>query len=74
MNITAKGEDILNKLANDERMINCKNLFFKLGNPTINNYDFYKRFGTLYDLFYDVISEKIRLKRAVIEHNEMIKK
>ena len=29
MNITAKGEDILKKLANDEGMINYKNFFFK---------------------------------------------
>ena len=74
MNITAKGEDILKKLANDERMINCKNLLFKSGNSTINNHDFYKRFGTLYDLLYDLISETKTIKTAVIEQNEMITK
>ena len=74
MNITAKGEDILKKLANDERMINYKNLFFKSGNLIIGNYDFCKIFGTLYDFFYDLNSEKLSCKRAVIEQNEMIRK
>ena len=71
MNITNKGEDIVKKLANDERMIK---FVFKTGNPIINNYDFYKRFGTLYDLFYDLISETIRIKKAVKEQSEMIRK
>ena len=74
MNSTAKGEDILKKLANDERMINYKNLFFKTGNPAIGNYDFLKRFGTLYGLFHDLISETISVKKAAIEQNQMIKK
>ena len=74
VNVTNKGDDILEELANDERMINYKNLFCKTGNPRIDNYDFYKRFSTLYDLFYDLISKKISINRAVIEQNEMIKK
>ena len=63
MNISAKGEDIIKKLATDERMINYENLFFKTGNPAIDDYDFLKRFGTLYDLFYDLISETISIKK-----------
>ena len=55
-------------------MINCNNLFFKTGNPTIDNYDFLKRFGTLYDLFSDLISESISIKKAARKQNEMIKK
>ena len=51
VNITTRGEDILKKVANDEKTINHKSLFFKSGIPTINNYDFLKRFGTLHDLF-----------------------
>ena len=51
MNIDVKGKDILKNLVRDERMINYNNLFFKTGNPTIDNYDFLKRFATLYDFF-----------------------
>ena len=69
LNITAKGKDVLENLAN-----NYKNLFFKSGNPTIDNYDFLKRFGTLYDFLLDLLSEKISLKKAAIEQNEMIEK
>ena len=64
INITAEGADILKKLANDERMINYENLFFKTGSPATGNYDFLKRFGTLYDLFYDLISEIISTKKV----------
>ena len=70
INIDSKGEDILKKLANDERMINCKNLIFKSGSPAIDNYYFFKRFGTLHDLFYDLISDKLSLKRAAIEQKK----
>ena len=74
MSITAEGEDNLKKLANDERMTNYENLFFKTGNPAIDNYDFLKRFDTLYDLFYDLICEAISIKKAAKEKNEMLKK
>ena len=40
MNFTNNGEDILKKLARGERMINCNNLFFKAGNPSITNFIF----------------------------------
>ena len=49
-------------------------IFIETGNLSINNYDFYKKLGTFYDLFYDLISEKISFKKTVIEKNEMIKK
>ena len=42
MNFTNNGEDILKKLARGERMINCNNLFFKAGNPSITNFVFLK--------------------------------
>ena len=35
---------------------------------------FLKRFGTLYDLLIDLLSEKISPTKALIEQNEMIKK
>ena len=71
-NIGPEGEDVLKKLADDERNINYKNLFFKLGNSAIANYDFFKRFGTLHDLLIDLLNEKISLKKAAIEQNEII--
>ena len=74
MNITAKGEDILKKLANDERMINHNNLLFKTGNPIINNYDFYQKFGTLYDFLIDLLNETISITKAKKEQHEMMTK
>ena len=71
MNITAEGEDIVKKLANDERLINYKNLFFKAGNPAI---DFLKRFGTLYDFLIDLRNERVGISKARKEQNEMITK
>ena len=47
-------------------------LFFKTGNPIINNYDFYKRFGTLYDLFYDLISKTKSIKKAAKVQSQII--
>ena len=55
MNITNKGEDILKKLARDERIINLDNLIFKTGDLIIGNCDFVKRFRTLYELFSELI-------------------
>ena len=74
MNITAEGEYILKRLANNERMINYKNLLFKESNPTIDNYDFLKRFGTLYDFLIDLLNEIIGIIKATEEQNEMITK
>ena len=61
MNLSIKRKNILRKLADDEKNINYKNLFFKSGNPAIDNYDFLKRFGTLYDILIDLLNEKISL-------------
>ena len=55
INIDSKEENTLQKLADDERNINYKNLLFKSGSPAIDNSDFFKRFGTLYDLI-DLLS------------------
>ena len=41
LNIDSKGENILRKLANDEKSINYKNLVFKSGSSAIDNYDFF---------------------------------
>ena len=51
MNFTDKG--ILEKHANDERMINYNFFLKKAGNPIIGNFNFLKRFGTLYTLLID---------------------
>ena len=63
-NISPKGEDILKKLVDDEGSKNYKNLLFKSGNPAISNYDFYKRFGTLYGLLIYLLNEKISFRKA----------
>ena len=71
---TDEGRNIFKKLGADERMINYSNLFIKAGNPNINNFDFLKQFGTLYDLLIDLLNEKINILRAAKEQNEMINK
>ena len=63
MDINITGKNILKKLANGERNINYKNLFFRSGNLAFDNYDCYKRFGKLYDLLIDLLNEKINLKK-----------
>ena len=69
-----EGKNILKKLARDERMINYNSLFFKTGNPVINNFDFLERFGTLYDILLDLRKEKVDTDEALREQNEMISK
>ena len=69
-----EGKNILKKLARDERMTNYNSLSFKTGNPVINNFDFLKRFGTLYDLLLDLLKEEIDTDKALREKNETIKK
>lgn len=60
MSFTNKEQDTIKKLARDEKMINYGNLIFETGNPNIKNFDFFKRFGTLYELFTDLLDEKIK--------------
>ena len=57
MNFMDKGRNILKKLARDKRLINYNNLLFRTSNPIIKNFDFLKRFGTLYDLLIGLLSE-----------------
>ena len=71
---TDNGENILQKVAKDERMINYNNLFSKAGNHIIKNFGFLKRFGTLYDFLIDLINEKTSTLKAVRKQNEMINK
>ena len=49
-------------------------MFFKSVNLTINNYDFLKRFGTLYDFLIDLLSEKISFKKSALEQKQMVNK
>ena len=74
MNITIKGRDVLRKVADNENGIKYGNLFFKSGIPTINNYDFLKRLGTLYDFLIDLLNKKTTLKKAVLEQKEKMNK
>ena len=60
MSFTNKGQDTIKKLARDEKMINYGHLIFETGNPNIKNFDFFKRFGTLYELFTYLLDEKIK--------------
>ena len=51
---TNEGENILKKVARDEKIIKYNNLLFKIGDPIIKKIDFLKRFGTfmIYCLVY----------------------
>ena len=73
MSITAEGENIRKKPVDGEKMINYKNLVFRTDNPIINNYDFYKRFGTLHDFLIDLLNERIDIIKASQEQSEIIK-
>ena len=70
---TDNRKNIFKKVPKDERRINYNNLFFKTGNSIIRNFDFFKIFGSLYDLFIDLLNEKNTLK-ATKEQNKMMKK
>ena len=74
MSFTNKGKDTIKKLARDEKMINYGKLIFETGNPDIKNFDFFKTFGTLYELFTDLLDEKISMDKATQEQIGMIEK
>ena len=74
MTITIKGRDVLRKVADNENGIKYGNLFFKSDIPTINNYYFLKRLGTLYDFLIDLLNKKTSLKKAVLEQKEIMNK
>ena len=71
MNFTDEGKNILKKTDINERMINYNNLIFKTGNLIIKNFDFLKRFGTLYDLLIDLLNEKVNTLEEKKEQKEM---
>ena len=71
MNFTNQTKNILKKAASNERMINHNNLVFKTGDPNLKNFDFLKRFGTLHDLYIDLLYEEITTNKAVKEQNEI---
>ena len=55
-------------------MINYNNLFFKTVDPSIKNFDFFKRFSTLYGLLIDLFNEQISTLKAEKQQKEMIDK
>ena len=55
-------------------MIKYKYFLFKPGNPTIDNYDFLERFGTLHEFLIDLLNERIGIIKGTKEQNEMITK
>ena len=71
-NFSDKGENILEKITTDERMINYNNLFFKTGDPVFKNFDVLKKFGTLHDLSTDLFNEEISTLESAKEQNEKI--
>ena len=71
-NFSDKGENILEKITTDERMINYNNLFFKAGDPVIKNFDVLKKFGTLHDLSTDLFNEEISTLESAKKQNEKI--
>ena len=74
MSISNKGKNTLKELANEEGKINYKTFYFKSDSLAIDNYDFLKRFGTLYGLLINLRNEKISLRESGIEQYEMITK
>ena len=74
MSVANTEGNILKNLARDERMINYSNLFYKTGDPGIKNFDFLKRFGTLFDLLIDFLNVKTNINKAKQEQKEMINK
>ena len=71
-NFTDKRKHIFKILITVEKMTNFNNLFSKTGDSIINNFDFLKRFGTLYDLLLILLNEKISTLEAPKEQEEMI--
>ena len=74
INFTNKGENILKKVATDERMINYDNLFFKQVILVLIILIFFKRFDTSYDLLINLLREKKSTNVAAKERNEMVDK
>ena len=72
MNFTDKGKETFKKLARDEGLINYNNLFFKTGLPSIENFDFFKRYVTLNDLLIDLLNVKISIEVALLDQNKMV--
>ena len=74
MNITNIGKYILEKLTNDERIINYSNSSRETDNySVVSDYDFFKKFGTLYNLFFNLYTKAVSTEEAVREQNELIK-
>ena len=73
VNFSNKGEDIFKNVVSDERMINYRDLFFCFLKQNILSF-IIKRFGTLYNLFIDLLNEKISIFKAQKEQKEMEKR
>ena len=58
LNFINKRINILENVVDYEKMINYGNLFFITGNSSNENFDFLKRFGTLYNLLIDLLNKK----------------
>ena len=74
MDFTNERKNILKKAVSDERMINYNNLLFKIGDPIMKNFGFFKRFGTLHDLLINFLNEEMRTNKGIKEQKEMLNK
>ena len=61
-----KSKSLLNTLAKNESSINYKNLFNKilLLNGVFHEFSFFKKYGTLYSLFKDLVTRKMTINSA----------
>ena len=67
MNFTEKGEDILKKVAEHKKLINC---FLKQVILTLKKI-FLKRFPMLYDLLLSLLNKEISTIKAAKEQDEI---
>ena len=65
---------LVKKVAKVKRMTNYNNLLFKTDNPIIKKFDFFKRFGTFYDLLINLLNKELNTLKATKEQNEIINK
>ena len=65
-----KNKALLNKLAKNENKINYKNLSYRilLSSGKFHEFNFYKKYGTLYDFLENVVTKKTTVNSANTEY------
>ena len=61
-----KSKSLLNTLTKNESSINYKNLFYKilLLNGVFHEFNFFKKYGTVYSLLKDLVTRKMTINSA----------